>query len=628
MSWLTRLKERFNKSQEEPASVEAVDSEHESSPFAALIEPPEEAAPDFNANVKDVFVITDAAPSEPDTLGIINPGAMEIRVRDAASGEFNTLYRWQGPAIEEYIPIWGDWAGAGVTSLGLYHPGSGYFNLFSGLDCSNLLYRLTLDKKGYEWRPIAGDWDGDGSDGIGLYHIEEGSFLFCNQLDNALAVVETRFKNENHRGGDVAISGDWNGDGLDEVGVYNAIHGEFTLFESLEAGCKFSVYPAHNVKQEWSPLSGDWRGIGFDSIGLYDNEGGVFYLLNTADDQEPEIVLPVDKANGNWSPLSLKGFTAPATAKESQALPAEPMDVREEASLVEKINGLIKAKNYMEALNEVDEALQVNQTSGQLLFIRGKLASRLKRYDLAEISFQDALAKNADNIEALIELGGLGEAQSKWDKALLYWDLCIPKAKQRKQKFDLLTAKGDALCKLGAYDKAEKVFQVLIKNFSGQFQGWFGLAHIARLKGDWHSAKTGLQDCVKRFPNYRLKTNWMLQIAECMLELDEFEEACAIYSGIPGNHPGYIKALKALADRAMESKQWDRAIEYYNKCSSLLPINHNKVLQWRLNIGELMIKSGRHDEAEVLFQELLKIFPSNARVKKGCETIQALKHYS
>jgi endoglucanase len=624
MSWLTRLKKSFNKSQEEPASIEAVEVVYEPSPFAALIETPEEITPDINANVKDVFVITDATPSEPDTLGIINTDTMEIRVRDAVSGEFNTVYRWQGPAIEEYIPIWGDWAGSGITSLGLYHPGSGHFNLFSGLDCSDLLYRLTLDQKGHEWRPIARDWDGDGSDGIGLYHPETGTFLLCNQLDNPQAIVETHFKNENHRSGDVAISGDWNGDGLDEVGVYNAIHGEFTLFESLEPGCKSSVYPAHKVKPEWSPLTGDWRGIGFDSIGLYDNEGGVFYLLNAADDQDPEIVLPVNTANGNWRPLALKGFTAPATGNDSQALPTEPVDGREEASVVEKVNGLIKAKKHAEALNAVDQALQVNRDSGQLLLIRGKLVSRLKRYDLAEISFQNALSKNVDSIEALIELGGLAEAQSKWDKALLYWDLCIPKTKQRKQKFGLLTAKGDALCKLGSYDKAEKVYQVLIKNFSGQFQGWFGLAHIARLKGDWHSAKSGLQDCVKRFPNYRLKTNWMLQIAECMLELDEFEEACAIYSGIPGKHPGYIKALEALADRAMESKQWDRAIEYYNKCSSLLPINHNRVLQWRLSTGELMIKSGRHDEAEVLFQELLKIYPSNARVKKDCETIQAL----
>ncbi|MBM4146910.1 MAG: tetratricopeptide repeat protein, partial [Nitrospira sp.] len=299
-------------------------------------------------------------------------------------------------------------------------------------------------------------------------------------------------------------------------------------------------------------------------------------------------------------------------------------DAREEASLVEKINGLIKAKNYMEALNEVDEALQVNQTSRQLLFIRGKLASRLKRYDLAEISFQDALAKNADNIEALIELGGLAEAQSKWDKALHYWNVCIPKTKNPKQKIDALTAKGEALSQLGDFDEAEKTYKRLKMRFSGNYRGWLGLANIARIRGDWQSAKTKLQDCLKQFPNHRLKSKWKLQIAECMLHLSEFEEASAIYTSIPGNHPGHITALEAMAKSAMASKQWDQAIEHYERCASLLPTRHKKALQWRLRVGELMIKSGRKDEAETLFQELSNIYPDHSRVEKGCERLRNL----
>jgi len=625
MSWLTRLKERFNKSQEEPAPVEELDSEHESSPFAALIETPEETSPEFNDNVKDVFVITDAAPSEPDTLGIINPATMEIRVRDAVSGEFNTVYRWQGPAIEEYIPIWGDWSGTGVTSFGLFHPVSGYFNLFSGLDCSGLLYRITLDRKGHEWRPIAGDWDGDGRDGVGLYNIEDGSFIFCNQLDNALAIVETRFKNENHRIGDVAISGDWNGDGLDEVGVYNAIQGEFTLFESLEAGCKFSVYPAHNVNPEWSPLSGDWRGIGFDSIGLYDNESGAFYLLNAADDQEPEIVIPVKKDTGYWKPFSLKGFTAPTTVNDPQALPADTRDSAGESVLVSRINGLIKAKKYKEAMSEAEWAFEANPASKILSQVRGKAAFKLKVYDLAEISLQNALSKDADDIETLIDLGGLAEAQEKWDKALLYWDLSLPKAKDRKQKYDLLSAQGRALGQLGSYGEAEKLYQGLKKQFSGNFRAWLDMANIAKMQREWILAKESLQNCIDRFPNHRQVSNWKLQMAECLLQLQEFEEAYDIYSSIPGNHPGQIKALEALAKCAMASKQWNRAIEYYEKCSSLLPLKNNKTVHCRLRAGELMIKLGRLDEAETLFRELSKIYPNHSRVKKGIVRVKNIR---
>jgi tetratricopeptide (TPR) repeat protein len=135
------------------------------------------------------------------------------------------------------------------------------------------------------------------------------------------------------------------------------------------------------------------------------------------------------------------------------------------------------------------------------------------------------------------------------------------------------------------------------------------------MQGDWVSCNERLQDCIDRFPSHREVSNWRLQRAENLLHLQEFEEASDIYSSIPGNHPGQIKALEALAKNAMASKQWDQAIEYYEKCASLLPRKHNKTLQFRLKARELMIKSGRHDEAETLLQELAKSYPNNPRLK-------------
>ncbi|MFM8444701.1 MAG: tetratricopeptide repeat protein, partial [Methylococcus sp.] len=462
---MAKLKKKLGKPQEGIPPVEEIDSES-ASPFAALIDISEASTADTNDNVKDVFVIPEATPSVPDSLALIQPGTMEIRVRDSESGQFNTCYRWQGPAIEAYIPIWGDWTGSGAAALGLYHPASGYFNLFSGLDCGHLLFRLSLGNTGKEWQPLAGDWDGDGKDGVGLYNIETGKFLVCNKLGNGHADVEIRFKNEHHRSGDLAISGDWNGDGLDEVAVYNPNHGEFTLFDSLSPGCKFSIHPAHNAGPDWTPVTGDWRGIGFDSIGLYDNEAGIFYLLNAADDQDPEIIIPVNKETGYWRPLSLKGFSSLKEADEQQTLPAEVGDAKGESAWVGKINGLIKVKKYREALNQADQALKANPMSSQLSQVRGKAASKLKLYDLAEISIQNALSKNPDDIEAIIELGGLAEVQEKWDKALLYWDLSLPKIKERKHMFDVLSAKAHTLIELKSYDQADKIYQGMKTVFS------------------------------------------------------------------------------------------------------------------------------------------------------------------
>ena len=623
MSWLVRLKKLFERRRrDEDSSPEAVDHSHDS-PFASLIETSGETTPDLNANVKDVFVIADASPSEPDTIGIVDPNSMRIRVRDPQSGELSACYQWQGPAIEEYIPIWGDWVGDGVKAFGLYHPSSGYYNLFSGLDCNELLYRVSLGKSGSEWHPLTGDWNGDGKDGIGLYHAESGTFLLSNRLEDTHAPVEYSFVNENHRSGDIGLSGDWNGDGTDELGVYNPSSGVFILFDDLTSGHRFDEHTAHNVSPDWIPLSGDWRGIGMDSIGLYDKEGSVFYLMNPADDRDPEIVVPINKEPGGWIPFSLNNYKSAAgnLQEGERTTVAENSDVDE--ALFHELKVLNGKSDFSKALEGCNQALKRNPRCTPLLAIMGKSAFQLKLYDLAEISFQSILQRDANNIESIIGLGKLAEKQRKWDKALVCWDRCLPKLKDRNTKFNALVAKGKALLNLGSYDKTEKVYLSLAKNFPGQLEGWIGLFRIARKRNDWKAAKQHLQDCINRFPNHRLMWDWKLQLADMMLHMNEYENAAAIYSAIPFEHSGRVQALESLAKIEVAQEKWNQAIDWYQQCSLSFP-RHNKSIHWRLKAAELMVKTNKLREAEDLYKELSSLVPGNTQAESGLRKVRAM----
>jgi hypothetical protein len=63
-------------------------------------------------------------------------------------------------------------------------------------------------------RPVTGDWDGDGTDSIGVFHTSKHVFALMNQPDGD---VSSRI--DYGRAGDVPLAGDWNHDNKDTVGV-------------------------------------------------------------------------------------------------------------------------------------------------------------------------------------------------------------------------------------------------------------------------------------------------------------------------------------------------------------------------------------------------------------------------
>jgi hypothetical protein len=74
----------------------------------------------------------------------------------------------------------------------------------------------SADIVGFGWlntKPLVGDWDGDGVTEVGIYNTASNNFLI--QTDSGFDVIGL--------GWDCVtpMVGDWNGDDNDEVGVYN-----------------------------------------------------------------------------------------------------------------------------------------------------------------------------------------------------------------------------------------------------------------------------------------------------------------------------------------------------------------------------------------------------------------------
>jgi hypothetical protein len=183
----------------------------------------------------------------------------------------------------------------GADTVGVFRPSNGVIFLkntnVSGFADVALNYGLAGDY------PVTGDWDGDGDDTIGVYR--NGRFLLRNSNTVGFAEINFPFG----QAGDQPIAGDWDGDGDDTIGVYRPSTGQFLLRNSNSAGPVNVTFFLGNVGDVG--IAGDWNGDGIDTTGVFRPSNGVIFLRNTNQSGFADVALnyglPGDKpVVGDW----------------------------------------------------------------------------------------------------------------------------------------------------------------------------------------------------------------------------------------------------------------------------------------------------------------------------------------
>src|SRR5206468_9873195 len=77
------------------------------------------------------------------------------------------------------------------------------------------------------------------------------------------------------------IGGDWNGDGIGTIGLYDPATGTFYLRNSNTAGSADVTFTFTGASSTRLPIAGDWDGDGTTTVGLYDPAPSTFYLRNS-----------------------------------------------------------------------------------------------------------------------------------------------------------------------------------------------------------------------------------------------------------------------------------------------------------------------------------------------------------
>jgi hypothetical protein len=205
-----------------------------------------------------------------------------------------------------FTPLVGDWDGDGSDQIGLYLPfsGLGVFLLDSNGDgqWEESSDGFLLFGPAADFVPVAGDWNGDGRDEIGIYNIALGYWLLDHNGDGLWDETDDEVVIFGCPGCPPLV-GDWDGNGLDDVGLFTAYNG-FGLFlmdangnrNWDESGDRFAVF---GLFDGFSPVAGDWNADGTDDIGIYQGNSGLFLLDSNGNDtwdDGADVVAPFGQA--------------------------------------------------------------------------------------------------------------------------------------------------------------------------------------------------------------------------------------------------------------------------------------------------------------------------------------------
>lgn len=164
------------------------------------------------------------------------------------------------------IPFAGDWDCDGTTTPGLYRQSDGFAYLRNsnteGIADIEFFFGNPDDI------PLVGDFDGDGCDTLSLYRRSEARVYIIDRLGDdggGLGTADYFFTYGNP--GDIPFVGDFDGDGVDSIGLFRESTAQVYLRNDLSSGPADSEFVYGDPGDQI--LTGDWDDDGVDTLAVF-----------------------------------------------------------------------------------------------------------------------------------------------------------------------------------------------------------------------------------------------------------------------------------------------------------------------------------------------------------------------
>jgi len=194
--------------------------------------------------------------------------------------DLTTIYTKTNVCIKAFTNDAG--TGAGVDKIGVFRPLTHLFYLdYNG----NGAWNGAAADRQYNFGisgdiPVSGDWNNDGISEIGVFRPSTHLFYLDYNGNGVWNGGVTDRQYNFGITGDMPISGDWNDDGISEIGVFRpSTHLFYLDFNGNGVWNGASVDRQYNFGITGDiPISGDWNSDGRTEIGVFRNSTHFFYL--------------------------------------------------------------------------------------------------------------------------------------------------------------------------------------------------------------------------------------------------------------------------------------------------------------------------------------------------------------
>ena len=237
-----------------------------------------------------------------DTMTYVDPGGKWRLAHRNEWGTEDSEFYFGDPGDE---PFMGDWDCDGIDTPGLYRRSDGYVYLRNSNTQGVGDIRFFFGNPGDI--PIPGDFNGDGCDTVSIYRPSQQAFFIINELgsdDAGLGAADFWFMFGNP--GDKPFSGDFDGDGIDEVALHRESTGRVYFRFSLTTGIADRDFVFGDPGDLL--VAGDWNGDGTDTPAIFRPSDGNWYLRLSNTQGIADHVLPFGLSDRGFKPVA--GHTA------------------------------------------------------------------------------------------------------------------------------------------------------------------------------------------------------------------------------------------------------------------------------------------------------------------------------
>ena len=243
-----------------------------------------------------VSIAVVSTPQAPDTVGLVDISQGMWYLRNSAGVVTSFFYGNPGD-----LPIAGDWDGDGTATPGLYRQSDGFFY------ARNSNTQGPADAECFAGDPsdvpVVGDWDGDGDDNLGIYRPSEQKFylftISCTGSPMGAAQISFLFGNP----GDNPVAGDWDADGITEVGLHRESTGFFYWRNTLDTGIASGQIFFGDPNDRF--VAGDWGLVdGIDTPAIFRPSDLGFYFRHTLTQGVADSQFTWTGAGSGWLPVS------------------------------------------------------------------------------------------------------------------------------------------------------------------------------------------------------------------------------------------------------------------------------------------------------------------------------------